>query len=369
MTHPVRPVVVAAAPVANTTPGALTEADLAPAPVPPIPAPVIAVPPVPVAAPLPEVSPAEPKAAVLPVPKAPPLPPLSEPKSVAARERDRDRERDRSRRTSVDDIYVTRFAGQYSIIRVVRLSKDGTLVGTYHTRDLPEGDHWAAEAILTAVLPTRAGSMVRLHTNDREIMAAMRLFRDRTRSHPSLAELSRHLTQMDKLLVIARPERELPIWRSMLDLMQRGQMPEPTPLVTYVLHTAAFTDYENVYYGVVIIGQGQVVVHSGREAGDDLVTTELNMVTWALEFAQGGGRIDVHHSSDGALRMWEQRDVLVQAVGEQDPLASTGERLRTLLRTAIRLSTIIQPAKRPHPVYKKFARAAAGFAFAEADVL
>jgi hypothetical protein len=364
MTHPVSPVLAAPAPLASPTPVVLAEADRTPAPNFPIPAPVIAVPPVPVAAPLPEVSPAEPEAKVLqvlPVPEFPPTSPISEPKSTAPR--------DRSRRTTVDDIYVTRSAGQYSIIRVVRLGKDGTLVGTYHTRDLPTGDHWAAEAILTAVLPTRTGSMVRLHTNDKDIMAAMRLFRERSKTHPSLTELSRHLAQMDKLLVIARPERELPIWRSMLDLMQRGEMPEPTPLVTYVLHTAAFTDYENVYYGVVIIGQGQVVVHSGREAGDDLVTTELNMITWALEFAQGGGRIDVHHSSDGALRIWEQRDVLVQARGEQDPLASTGERLRTLLRTAIRLSTIIQPAKRPHPVYNKFARAAAGFAFAEADVL
>ncbi|WP_157451531.1 hypothetical protein [Deinococcus aquatilis] len=359
MTHPARPVVVATASVANPTPGVVAPTDRTPAPVAPIPVMPVA----PVASPLPEVSPAAPKAAVLPVPEAPPAPALSEAKSPTPRERDR------SRRTTVDDIYVTRSAGQYSIIRVVRLGKDGTLVGTYHTRDLPTGDHWAAEAILTAVLPTRTGSMVRLHTNDKDIMAAMRLFRERTKTHPSLTELSRHLNQMDKLLVIARPERELPIWRSMLDLMQRGEMPEPTPLVTYVLHTAAFTDYENVYYGVVIIGQGQVVVHSGREAGDDLVTTELNMVTWALEFAQGGGRIDVHHSSDGALRIWEQRDVLVQAKGEQDPLASTGERLRTLLRTAIRLSTIIQPAKRPHPVYNKFARAAAGFAFAEADVL
>ncbi|MCC4781250.1 hypothetical protein, partial [Salmonella enterica] len=78
--------------------------------------------------------------------------------------------------------------------------------------------------------------------------------------------------------------------------------------------------------------------------------------------------IDLHHSSDGASRIWEQRDVLGQATGS-DPLAATGERLRKLARKAVDLRTTIVPARRPHELFVKFARAAACFRYAQGDIL
>lgn len=258
-----------------------------------------------------------------------------------------------------DDVYITSFAGQVTYVHVQKDARLNATIGNYHTQ--PQGEHWVRQALAEAARLCRTRSTIRIHTTEPEITAALRDLRGAPRDE--YGDLRATLARSGKTLVLARPERESPIWRDLMKLMKDGKMPTPSPLVTYLVHTAAVTDYEHVYTGVVMVGLGTVVVHATSAKGDNLVDAELDMMDWVLRTGGGGGRIDVHHSSDGARRIWEQADHLAQQDGT-DALGRSGTRLRSLAREAYRLRTQIQPARAPHPLFDRFARIAASSEFA-----
>lgn len=145
-------------------------------------------------------------------------------------------------------------------------------------------------------------------------------------------------------------------------------MPLPTPLVTYTVHTTAFTDYDHTYCGVVLVGIGSIIVHKRKIDGDDLVHAELSMMDWVIETVGGGGRIDVHHSSDGAMRIWEQADQLGSMQGS-DTLGQQGAKLRDLMRAITRQRTSVQVCRRPQDLFSQFARTAASSAYIGAELV
>ncbi|WP_244898075.1 hypothetical protein [Deinococcus indicus] len=262
-----------------------------------------------------------------------------------------------------DDIYITRFAGIITYVHVLKDARLDATIGNYHSQ--PQDDHWVVQALTEAARLSRTRSTIRIHTTESEITSAIRDLRHKSDEY---GELARSLAKSGKSFVLARPERESPIWRDLMKLMKDGKMPTPSPLVTYVVHTAAITDYERVYTGVVMVGLGTIVVHATASTGDDLIDAELNMMEWVLQVGGGGGRIDVHHSTDGARRIWEQADHLAKQEGTHD-LGRSGTRLRSLAREAFRIRTQIQAARAPNPLFDRFARFAASTCWADGNIL
>lgn len=303
----------------------------------------------------------------LPVPEGPSAPevPVTAPTPPTAENASPSEQGKRRDYRQTDDVYITRFAGELTFIHVLKDVRLDATVGQYHSQ--PESGDWRVQALLEAARMSRARSLIRIHTTEAELVNLVRDLRGRE-SRPEYVELVRVLARSGKALVIARPEREGPIWREVLKLMKEGKMPTPSPLVTYLVHTAAVTNYEQVYCGVVMVGLGSIVVHAHMLDGDDLVDAELDMMNWVLEAAGGGGRIDVHHASDGARRIWEQAEVLAQQ-GGADALGTSGSRVRAIAREALRMRTYIQPARKPHPVFDRFARLAAGTHWANSNLI
>ena len=262
-----------------------------------------------------------------------------------------------------DDIYITRFAGIITYLHVLKDARLDATVGNYHSQ--PQDNNWVVQALTEAARLSRTRSTIRIHTTESEITSAIRDLRNKSDEY---SELNRALVKSGKSFVLARPERESPIWRDLMKLMKDGKMPTPSPLVTYVVHTAAITDYERVFTGVVMVGLGTIVVHATASTGDDLIDAELNMMEWVLQVGGGGGRIDVYHSTDGARRIWEQADHLAKQEGAHD-LGRSGTRLRSLAREAYRIRTQIQPARAPNPLFDRFARFAASTCWADSNVL
>lgn len=254
--------------------------------------------------------------------------------------------------TQYDDVYITRYAGDVSYIHVLRDYRMDATVGKYHSQ--PAGPNWVEDALTEAARLCRTRSTIRVHTTESDLIEQLRTFRSAERLQP----LRKSLTQSGKAFVLARPERETPIWRELMKSMKEGRMLTPSPLVTYLVHTAAFTNYEQVYTGIVMVGLGTVAVHARATAGDDLVGAELDMLKWVLANGGGGGRIDVHHSSDGARRIWEQATHLAVQQGP-DTLGQAGAGLRALVREAARQRTTISVARAPEPMLDRFAKAAA----------
>jgi hypothetical protein len=264
-----------------------------------------------------------------------------------------------------DDVYITRFAGELSYIHVLKDIRLDATVGQYHSQ--PESEAWQVTALMEAARMSRARSMIRVHTTEPDLVTIVRDLQ-RRENRPEYVELKNFLNRTGRSLVVARPERESPIWREVMKLMKEGKMLMPSPLVTYLVHTAALTDYEQVYCGVVMIGLGSIVVHAHARPGDDLVDAELEMMNWVLQAAGGGGRIDVHHASDGARRIWEQAEILAQQEGT-DALGHAGSRVRAIAREALRMRTYIMPARKPYPTFDRFARLAAGTHWANTNLV
>lgn len=269
--------------------------------------------------------------------------------------------RDRNRYRVTEDIYIVRFAGEVTLLHTRGYGNDQMSVGHYHT--IPAGDTWAQNALSEAARMSRIGAAIRIHTTERDVTDLLRDVRRVDSKNPQAQDLRTELRRQDKELIPARPDREPLIWREFISMIGSGKTPHISPLVTYLVNTSALTDFEHVYCGVVMIGRGQILVHTAKTKGDDLVEAELDMMSWVLEAVGGGGRVDVHHSQDGARRIWEQADVLAQEKGD-DALGHSGSRLRTLVREAGRLRTHIQPARRPVPEYDRFARLAVASAYA-----
>ena len=245
-------------------------------------------------------------------------------------------------------------------MRVFRDRDRDTTTGTYYSVDEIPGTDWITLAMHEAARLSRAHSGIRIHTTEGTLADAVRkLHRQPSSDTRALrADLARH----GKELLVSRPEREHPTWRSLMTLLQTGKMPRVSPLVTYVVHTSAFTTTEHTFTGVVMWGLGTVLVHHAVSPGDDIVTAELDMMHYVLEQGGGGGRLEVHHSADGARRIWEQASDLATREGN-DSIGQNGNRLRKLLRAAVSLRTTIQPARLPDPIFDRFAKTAAADAF------
>lgn len=263
-----------------------------------------------------------------------------------------------------EDIYITRFAGEINLIRVAKDYRLDTMTGYYTSRPVTSED-WIPEALQEASAMSRVRSTIRIHTTESDLVEVVRNVRTK---NTLPAELTRNLARKGQIVVLARPERETPMWRKVMHMIREGTMPVSSPLVTYTVHTAAFTDYDHVYCGIVTSGLGVIQVYHTTQPGDDLVSAELDMVKWLLENAPGGGRILVHHSSDAALRIWEQASVLAEQ-GGLDKLGESGQRLRQLVREAIHRRTQIDIGRHPVPVFAEFAKAAASHAFVGSAVL
>ncbi|GGR15348.1 hypothetical protein [Deinococcus ruber] len=298
-------------------------------------------------------------------PAAPPpseAPPPTDAPATSQPEKSRDQRR--ATRPLYDDVYITRFGFEINYIHVLKDARLDATVGKYHTQ--PQGDDWIVEALLEATRLCRTRSVIRIHTTETELADTLRGFRQQDSAR--FSELRRVLGSSGKSFQLARPERETPMWRELMRLMKGGQMLTPSPLVTYMVHTAAITDYEQVYCGVVMVGLGSIVVHARKSDGDDLVDAELEMMQWVIENAGGGGRIDVHHASDGARRIWEQAAHLASQTGSDD-LGRAGSRLRALMREALRVRTTISPARAPNEILDRFAKAAAATCWIGTNVL
>ncbi|GGR12757.1 hypothetical protein [Deinococcus ruber] len=263
-----------------------------------------------------------------------------------------------------DDIYITTFGVEVSYIHVLRDHRLDATIGKYHSQN--KGDDWLVEALTEAAALSRTRSVIRIHTTEAPLAELIRNFRQNDEAR--FKELKRHLTSSGKTFQLARPERETPMWRELMRLMQNGKTLTPSPLVTYMVHTAAMTDYEQVYCGVVMVGLGSIVVYARKSDGDDLVHAELEMMQWVIENAGGGGRLDVHHSSDGARRMWEQSAHLSTMSGS-DTLGNAGAKLRALVREAAKQRTQISPARVPNPILDRFAKAAAATCWLGTNVM
>ena len=267
-------------------------------------------------------------------------------------------------RSQYDDVYITRFGFEISYIHVLEDHRLDATVGKYHTQTATQD--WITQALSEASRLSRSRSAIRIHTTEPDLVEAVRSLR--SNSDARYGELKRDLARSGKTVVLARPERETPMWRELMKLMKDGKMLTPSPLVTYLVHTAAITDYERVYCGVVMIGLGSIVVHARQSDGDNLIDAELDMMSWVIENAGGGGRIDVHHSSDGARRIWEQAGHLATLNGP-DSNGLSGARLRTLVREAFRMRTTISIALTPNPIMDRFAKAAASTCWVGSNVM
>lgn len=273
---------------------------------------------------------------------------------------------DRQPFRKTEDIYIVRYAGEITLLHTKGYDTERMSVGHYHT--IPASGAWAQQALNEAVRMGRIGAGIRIHTTEREVTDLLRDVRRTDNKDPQVQSLRAELRRQDKALIPARPEREPLIWREFIRMIGSGNTPHISPLVTYLVNTSALTDFEHTYCGVVMIGRGQILVYTAKTEGDDLVSAELDMMSWVLNAVGGGGRVDVHHSQDGARRIWEQADVLAEKVGD-DALGHAGSRLRTLVREASRLRTHIQPARRPVPEYDRFARLAVASAYAGGELL
>ncbi|WP_162865771.1 hypothetical protein [Deinococcus wulumuqiensis] len=265
-----------------------------------------------------------------------------------------------------EDIYVTRFAGEVTLIRVFYDHGTKTTSGIY-TSHPGNGAEWMDMALMEASAMSRPRSSIRIHTTESDLVDLVRSLRPGQKGQAS-PELIRSLARKGQMMMLARPERETPMWRKVMLMIREGTMPTPGPLVTYTVHTAAFTDYDNVYCGIVTAGLGIIQVYHAVKEGDDLVSAELDMVEWLLGNAPGGGRITVHHSTDSARRIWEQASLLASQ-GGFDSLGQSGERLRRLAREAQHKRTQIDVARQPIAVFDEFAKAAASHAFVGTAVL
>lgn len=264
-----------------------------------------------------------------------------------------------------DDVYITRAAGDLLFIRVFEDSKREATVGAFHQQ--PAQERWVLQALEEAARLARARSTVRIHTTESEIAEVLRAGGLRSKASDSeYGELKRNLAQAGKDFILARPERETPVWRKMLKLLQKGELLNPSPFVTYSAYTSAVTDYERVYRGVIIVGLGNIVIHSDAIEGENLIDAELAMLEWVTDQVGGGARIDVHHSSDGARRIWEQVALLAQEQ-DSDPLANAGDRLRNLVRKTARANIQVTVARRPNEEFRTFAKMAAASAFVGSD--
>lgn len=290
-----------------------------------------------------------------------------DPLEEAAAEKPNDKAR---RFNQYEDIYVTRFAGELTVIRVFFDHKTGSTTGVYTSRPASSDEQWMAEALREAGAMSRPRSTIRIHTTETDLVDAVRALRPggAQKSAEWMTDLNRELARKGQFIVLARPERETPMWRKVMQMIREGTMPVPGPLVTYMVHTAAFTDYDNVYCGIVTAGLGVIQVYHTVQPGDDLVSAELDMVQWLLENSPGGGRIQVHHATDGARRIWDQAGLLAEQ-GGTDQLGQSGVRLRRLAREAYYKKTHIDLGRQPIPVFATFAKAAAGHAFAGSAIL
>lgn len=260
-----------------------------------------------------------------------------------------------------EDIYVTRSAGELIFLHVQNDRTLDATIGTFHTR--PQTTEWILQALEEVARMSRARSTVRVHTTETELVNVIRgPLRQAPGQDDPYANFKRQLKRFGREIIIARPERESPLWRETMLLLKSGKLPLPAPFVTYSVYTAAFTTYDATYCGVVMVGLGSIIVHAQQASGDDLVTAELDMMDWVITNAGGGGRIDVYHSTDGARRIWEQAATLSGFEGP-DQLGHQGSKLRALARTAFAQRTTISPARAPVGMFDQFAKSAAASKF------
>lgn len=264
-------------------------------------------------------------------------------------------------RTQTEHIYVTRTANELTFLHVQTDRALDATVGTYHSQPLK--DQWTLQAIEEIDRMSRARSTVFVHTTESELVSEIRTtLRQVPGQGDVFSDIKRRLKRYGKDVLIARPERESPLWRETMLMLKSGKLLLPSPFVTYTVHTAAFTTYDMTYCGVVMVGLGTIIVHAEVAEGSDLIEAELDMMGWVIKHAGGGGRIDVHHSSDGARRIWEQANVLAAFEG-QDTLGQQGSKLRALARDALAQRTSIQPARAPVAMFDQFAKSAASSKF------
>lgn len=112
-----------------------------------------------------------------------------------------------------DDFYVTKIADELTFVRVQTDPTLEAVVGAYYS--MPARTDWTLQALEEVERQTRPRATARVHTTETELAGCIRtaLHKNSSDVEGPYSDLVQRLRRYGKGIVVARPEREHPLWR------------------------------------------------------------------------------------------------------------------------------------------------------------